>query len=73
MSAHPDMARKTVYLMGLDKLRFRKPVVPGDVLHLQVDKEYEKRGVWGFVCEARVDGGRVASGKLMATVADRPE
>lgn len=70
LSAHPDFAGKVVYLMGLDKLRFRKPVRPGDVLHIQVRKDFEKRGIWQFVCEAQVDGKRVADGKVMATVAD---
>ena len=70
LSAHPDFAGKVVYLMGLDKLRFRKPVRPGDVLHIHVQKAFEKRGIWSFACEAKVDDKRVADGKVMATVAD---
>ncbi|MCB9759355.1 MAG: 3-hydroxyacyl-ACP dehydratase FabZ [Alphaproteobacteria bacterium] len=69
LAAEPELHGATVYLIGFDKMRFRKPVRPGDVLHLTVTKEYEKRGVWGFDCVARVGDERVANGKLMATVA----
>jgi 3-hydroxyacyl-[acyl-carrier-protein] dehydratase len=70
LSAHPDMVGRGVFLMGLDKMRFRKPVRPGDVLHLYVHKDFEKRSIWSFKCRAEVDGKRVADGGVMATVAD---
>lgn len=70
LSAHPDMVGRGVFLMGLDKMRFRKPVRPGDVLHLYVEKDFEKRSIWSFKCRAEVDGQKVADGRVMATVAD---
>ena len=68
LSANPDKTGQTVYLLGLDKLRFRKPVRPGDVLHLHVEKDTVRRSIWTFKCRAEVDGERVADGQVMATV-----
>ncbi|TNE84406.1 MAG: beta-hydroxyacyl-ACP dehydratase [Deltaproteobacteria bacterium] len=60
-----------VYLVGYDRLRFRKPVRPGDVLELEATLESERRGIVTFAAEARVDGQRVANGTLMAALAPR--
>ncbi len=68
LSANPDRAGASVYLLGLDKLRFRKPVRPGDVLYLHVEKDTVRRAIWTFRCRAEVDGEKVADGRLMATV-----
>ncbi len=72
LSAYPDLAGKAVYLLGLDKVRFRKPVRPGDRVIITVTKESESRGIWRFSAVAEVDGKKVADGGVMATVADRP-
>lgn len=72
LSAHPDFAGQAVYLLGFDKLRFRKPVEPGDRLRLHVKLEFKRRSIWEFSCVARVDDQRVATGKLMATLAEPP-
>lgn len=68
LSANPDHAGSSVFLLGLDKLRFRKPVRPGDVLHLHVEKDSVRRNIWTFRCRAEVDGAKVADGRVMATV-----
>ncbi len=69
LSANEDMAGRTVYLLGLDKVRFRKPVRPGDRLEIRAEKESEMRGIWKFRVVAMVDGVKVADGGVMATVA----
>lgn len=56
-------------LVGTDKLRFRRPVVPGDQLKLEVRILNEKRGIWKFDCKASVDGEAVTTVEI--TVADR--
>lgn len=53
------------YFAGIDDARFKKPVMPGDQLHLHVEIERHMRGVWKFIAEARVDGELAASAKLM--------
>ena len=55
--------------MGADKLRFRKPVRPGDTLQLEVSLAGQRRSMWTFEGTATVDGVRVANGTFMATVA----
>ena len=69
LSAHEDLAGKTVFLLGLDKVRFRKPVRPGDRLIITAEKQAVSRGIWTFKVVATVDGVKVADGGVMATVA----
>jgi 3-hydroxyacyl-[acyl-carrier-protein] dehydratase len=57
-----------VYLLaGVDKARFKKPVLPGDTLHLETRLLKRKRGIWLFACEAGVEGSTVASAEIMCT------
>ena len=53
------------YFVGIDEARFKKPVMPGDQLHLHIEIERQMRGIWKYKAEARVDGEVVASAKLM--------
>ena len=57
------------YFVGSDKLRFKRPVVPGDKLQLDAAIVSEKRGIWKFDCRASVDGQLVASATILC--ADR--
>ena len=59
-----------VYFAGLDEVRFKRPILPGDQLHLHVEVERQMRGVWKFKGEARVDGQIAAEGKLMCAKRD---
>ncbi len=43
-----------VYFMSIEEAKFRKPVVPGDVLHLRVSKERSRANIWKFRGEAWV-------------------
>jgi 3-hydroxyacyl-[acyl-carrier-protein] dehydratase len=55
------------YLVGVDKARFKRPVVPGDQLIFDVEVLKHKREIWVFAAEARVDQNLVASGEIMCT------
>jgi len=57
------------YFVGSDKLRFKRPVVPGDRLQLEASIVSEKRGIWKFDCRATVDGALAASTTILC--ADR--
>jgi 3-hydroxyacyl-[acyl-carrier-protein] dehydratase len=59
--------RSLYYLVGIDKARFKRMVVPGDRLDLQVIVKGSKRGIWMFSTEARVDGALAASAEIMCT------
>jgi len=55
-----------MYLFAsIDKAKFKKPVVPGDTMHLHVEFIKERRGMWKFYGEAKVDGKVVCSAELM--------
>ncbi len=69
LSAHPDRAGERFYLLGLDRVRFRKPVRPGDRVEITATKVDARRDVWTFRCVARVDGKKVADGQVMAALA----
>ncbi len=55
------------YLVGVDKARFKRPVVPGDQLIFDVEVLKHKREIWVFAAEARVDEKLVASAEIMCT------
>ena len=55
------------FLVGIDKARFKQPVVPGDQLVLDVRVKATKRGIWVFAGEALVEGRRAATAELMCT------
>jgi 3-hydroxyacyl-[acyl-carrier-protein] dehydratase len=61
---------KTYYLVGLDKVRFKRPVVPGDQLRLEACYLRHKRNIWAFACRAEVDGEFVASAEIMCASAE---
>jgi 3-hydroxyacyl-[acyl-carrier-protein] dehydratase len=63
-------APKLVYLMTIDEARFRKPVVPGDVLEYHVRKARGRGFVWKFACEAKVGGATVAEAMITAMMND---
>ena len=51
--------------VGADKARFKRQVVPGDVLTMHVKLIKRKRDIWKFDCEAKVDGELVAKAEIM--------
>lgn len=64
----PDSEGKLVYFMSVDGARFRKPVVPGDTIHVHVTKQQSRGNVWKFRGEARVDGTLVAEATYAAMI-----
>lgn len=66
----PTAEGKLVYFMSVDNARFRKPVVPGDTLHVHVKKERSRGNVWKFAAEAKVDGVLVAEATYAAMILD---
>ena len=63
----------TVYFMSIESAKFRKPVVPGDQLRLQVVKERNHGKVWRFSGIAWVDGAKVAEATFTAMVVTKSE
>jgi len=61
---------RLVYFMSIDKARFRKPVGPGDMLHVEVIKSRNRGNVWRFSGVGRVDGQVVADAVFSAMIMD---
>ena len=64
---------KLVYLMGIDKARFRNPVLPDCELHLEIEAIRSHGRVWKYKGTAKVDGKRMADAEWSATIVDRKE
>jgi len=67
-----DMPNILVLFLGIDKARFRRPVVPGDKLDLTARVLHRRGPVWKLAGEATVDGQRCAEAEMLAQIADKP-
>jgi 3-hydroxyacyl-[acyl-carrier-protein] dehydratase len=63
----PDQ-NSAYYYVGIDNARFKKPVVPGDSLELEVRIERIVRGIGKFSCVARVGGETVAEATILCSI-----
>jgi 3-hydroxyacyl-[acyl-carrier-protein] dehydratase len=69
----PEAAGKVVYFMSIEGAKFRRPVVPGDQMLVQCDKERNRGNVWKFHAIARVDGTACAEATFAAMIMERAE
>lgn len=60
--------KSVYYYVGIDDARFKKPVIPGDQLELEVILERSLRGIGRFACIARVGGEVVAEAVILCSV-----
>jgi 3-hydroxyacyl-[acyl-carrier-protein] dehydratase len=67
-----EFSRKTPYLAGIDKAKFRRPVIPGDRLDMEVTMLRHKRNIGWVRGEATVDGQFACSAELMFSIASDP-
>jgi beta-hydroxyacyl-ACP dehydratase FabZ len=67
-----DHVRTVPYLAGIDKAKFRRPVIPGDRLEIEVRMLRHKRNIGWVGGEASVDGEFVCSAELMFSIASDP-
>ena len=67
MESRPDLVtdQSLYYLAGVDKVRFKRQVVPGDQLVMEALLGKTKRGIWFFTASASVDGQLAASAEIM--------
>jgi 3-hydroxyacyl-[acyl-carrier-protein] dehydratase len=62
--------RRVMFFLTIDKAKFRKPARPGDTLEYHVDKITQRRNMWWYRGEAKVDGVLVAEAELGAYLAE---
>jgi 3-hydroxyacyl-[acyl-carrier-protein] dehydratase len=65
-----DFLRRTAFLTGIDKCKFRRPVVPGDRLDMEVTLLRSRTNIGWVRAESRVDTKLVCAADLMFAVAD---
>ena len=65
-----DQQPKSVLFMAIDEARFRKPVTPGHILELHVQRIQNRRQVWKFKGEARVNGDVHAEAVFTAMITE---
>ena len=70
-SSSDDNKDKITYFVGIDNTKFRKPVVPGDQLRMELEVIGCRRGIYTFSGKAYVDGKLVTESELRATFADK--
>lgn len=70
---HSGGHRKLVYFMTINDAKFRKPVVPGDVLELRVTKHKQRGNIFKYDCMAFVDDFKVAEAVISAMMVDPEE
>ena len=68
-----EVENKLVFLMTIDKARFRVPIIPECDLMLNVKVEKIKGRIWKYSGVAMVNGKKMADAEWMATIADRDE
>ena len=65
-----DEPAKLVYFMSVENARFRKPVTPGDTMHIHVKKRAQRGNAWKFSAQAKVDGVVVSDASYSAMIVD---
>jgi 3-hydroxyacyl-[acyl-carrier-protein] dehydratase len=73
VTGSPDFKseKKLVYFMSIDGAKFRKPVIPGDVLELHVEAVQNRGNVWKLDAKGIVDGQKVAEAQFSAMIVDK--
>lgn len=66
----PESEGKLVYFMSIDHARFRRPVFPGNLMHVRVVKQRNRGNVWKFEGRAEVAGQLMAEAVFAAMILD---
>jgi beta-hydroxyacyl-ACP dehydratase FabZ len=73
LSDIPDRERKLVYFTGIDNAKFRRPVVPGDVLRMTLTVTHLRSRTCRMHGEAEVDGQLAAQADILSAMVDRQD
>ena len=66
-----ESRKKAVYFMAIDKVRFRRPVHPGDQIRMEMVVSKKRKSVWVFTGKAYVEEQLAAEAELMAMIGDK--
>ena len=68
-----EYENKLVFLMSVEKAKFRNPVIPNCELHLEIEAVRSHGRVWKYKGTAKVEGKRMADAEWTATIVDRKQ
>lgn len=68
-----DTNQKVLYFLGFDGAKFRRPVVPGDRMIVEVEITQRRSNIWKAHATATVEGALCAQAELLAALTDRDE
>jgi 3-hydroxymyristoyl/3-hydroxydecanoyl-(acyl carrier protein) dehydratase len=71
LHAMPDRGSKLIYFTGIDKARFRRPVIPGDQLRFELEVLKLRSSTCKMRGTARVDGKLAAEAVILSALVDR--
>lgn len=66
-----DSAQKVMYFLGVEEAKFRRPVVPGDKMVLEIEVVQRRSNIWKIQGEASVDGNLCATAKLLTAMTEK--
>jgi 3-hydroxyacyl-[acyl-carrier-protein] dehydratase len=66
----PGAGNRLLMLTGLDRVRFRRRVIPGDQLRMEIRLLRHRAPLWKMGATAKVDGELVAEGEITAMVVE---
>jgi 3-hydroxyacyl-[acyl-carrier-protein] dehydratase len=69
-SVDEESRKKPVFFLGMDNVKFRRPVIPGDQLRLEIEMTKHRQSIWGFKGKALVDGKLVAEAELLTMLGE---
>jgi 3-hydroxyacyl-[acyl-carrier-protein] dehydratase len=70
--AKPDNRSRLIYFMGIDRVRYRRPVTSGDAIYFECEVMRLRSKIGTLRGVARVDGRAVCEGQMMFALGDRP-
>lgn len=71
LASDDNVRNKVCYFVSIDNAKFRRPVVPGDQLRIEITTQFCKRGIWAVSGKAYVGETLVTEADLRATFADK--
>jgi 3-hydroxyacyl-[acyl-carrier-protein] dehydratase len=66
----PPVKQRTMFFLTIDKAKFRKPALPGDILEYHVDKLSRRRSMWWYRGEAKIGGVLIAEAEIGAYLSE---
>ena len=68
-----DANTKVMAFLGIDKAKFRRPVIPGDRMEIEIEVLQHRSNIWKTSGTATVDGNLCAQAELLAAITDRSD